>query len=269
MRYLKFAMWFLVGLIALAPVLWGLSTSFKPTNKILKYPPELIPAEPTLEHYVQIFQSGILRFFLNSVVISGATVVLCLALGSLAAYALSRFRFAGDSIMLYVILVTMSIPIVALLVPTYTFFAKIGLLNTHLGLIVLYAVYNLPITVWIMKDFFSSIPSEMEKAAMVDGYTRIQAMRKVLLPLSAPGLIAAGLFILTFAWNDFEVALIMTHSNFARTLPVAIYNYLGFFGREWGPLMASSMVAITPIIILFVFFQKYFISGLTSGSTKG
>jgi len=135
--------------------------------------------------------------------------------------------------------------------------------------VLLYTAYQLPLAVWVLYGYFRTIPTEYENAAMVDGYSRLAALRKVVLPLSAPGLIAAGLFTLTFAWNDFVVAVAMNSSDDARTLPVAIYTYLGFFGREWGPLTAAAMVSIVPVIAVFVIFQKYFLSGMTGGGVKG
>lgn len=206
---------------------------------------------------------------LNSAIVSFFTVALSLTLGALAGYALARFSFRGKALVMFLIVAVMSIPLPSLIVPTFTFLALIGLTNTLLGLVLLYTAYQLPITVWILYAYFRTIPSQLENAAMIDGYTRLQALRKVVLPLSGPGLVAAGLFVVTFAWNDFVVAVAMNSSDEVRTLPVAIYNYLGFFGREWGPLTASAMVSIVPVIVVFIIFQRYFLSGMTGGSVKG
>ncbi|MET0204371.1 MAG: carbohydrate ABC transporter permease [Casimicrobiaceae bacterium] len=254
---------------ALFPILWGLSTSLKPANRILEYPPQLLPTTPTLEHYAQLFATGIHKYLLNSAIVSALTVALCVLIASLAAYALARFEFKGKGIVLFVVVAVMSIPLPSLTVPTFTFLALIGLTNTLAGLVLLYTAYQLPLAVWVLYGYFRTIPTEYENAAMVDGYSRLAALRKVVLPLSAPGLIAAGLFTLTFAWNDFVVAVAMNSSDDARTLPVAIYTYLGFFGREWGPLTAAAMVSIVPVIAVFVIFQKYFLSGMTGGGVKG
>lgn len=259
----------LLSLIIIGPILWGLSTSLKAPNKILAFPPRFIPDEPTLMHYAEIFRTGIHAYLGNSFFISLGTVLTSIFIGSLAGFAISRFRFRWKKSLMFMIVVVMSIPIVSLMVPTYTYLAKSGILNTRLVLILLYSAYQLPISVWILKSFIDTIPVELEEAAMIDGYTRIQSLFKIILPLATPGLIAAGLFILVFSWNDFVVALVMTSSEAVRTLPVGIYFYLGFFGREWGPLMASAMVSIVPIIILFVVFQKYFLSGISKGAVKG
>jgi len=259
----------IVVLFALFPIVWGLSTSLKPTSDILRLPPVILPSPPSLEHYRTLIETGIGRYVLNSAIVSFFTVALSLMLGTLAGYALARFTFRGKAAVMFVIVAVMSIPLPSLVVPTFTFLALLGLTNSLVGLVLLYTAYQLPITVWILYGYFQTIPTQLENAAMIDGYTRMQALRKVVLPLSGPGLVAAALFVVTFAWNDFVVAVAMNSSDEVRTLPVAIYNYLGFFGREWGPLTAAAMVSIVPIIVVFVVFQRYFLSGMTGGSVKG
>ncbi len=259
----------IIVLFALAPLLWGLSSSLKPTNRILQVPPELIPSEVTFAHYETLIENQLFHYMANSAIVSAATVALCLAVGAFAGYALSRFAFPGRNLVMLAVVTVMSIPIASLLVPTYTLIANLGLLDTRTGLVLLYTAYELPIVIWIMFGYFNTIPRQLENAAMIDGYSRFDALRRVILPLAGPGLIASGLFVLTAAWNDFVVAVVMTSAEAVRPLPVAVYFYLGFFGREWGPLLAASMVSIAPIILIFVIFQKYFVSGVTGGSVKG
>ena len=258
-----------ICLFALFPILWGLSTSLKPADRILAFPPEFLPSQPTLEHYWLLVKTGIHGPIANSAIVSAATVAFSLTLGALAAYALARFDFAGKRPILFAVIATMSIPLPSLLVPSFIFLALLGLTNSLTGLVLLYTTYQLPITVWILYGYFRTIPTEYENAAMIDGYSRMQALRKVVLPLSGPGLIAAGLFVLTFAWNDFVVAVAMNSTEASRTLPVAIYGYLGFFGREWGPLTAAAMVSVVPVIAVFAVFQRYFLSGMSGGGVKG
>lgn len=254
--------------VALGPILWGLSTSLKPTQAILRYPPQLFPDDPTLEHYRFLFETGIGRPILNSIVVSFGSVILCLGVGCVAAYALARIKFRGRAFLLFGTMALMSIPLPSLLVPTFTLLANVGMTNSLVGLTLLYTAYQLPIVVWIMYSYILSLPVELEHAAMIDGYSRSQILRKIVLPLSGPGLVASGLFVLTFAWNDFVVAVAMNSSEETKTLPVAIYGYLGFFGRDWGPLTAAAMVSIVPVILVFLVFQRYFLSGMTSGSVK-
>lgn len=259
----------LIAVAALGPILWGLSTSLKPAPAILAYPPELIPREPTLEHYALLFRTGIHRFVLNSVIVSVISVVLSLAMGSLAAYALARLDFRGRSVLMFATVALMSIPLPSVLVPTFMLLANVNLTNSLVGLGLLYTAYQLPIVVWMLYGYFGSLPIELERAAMIDGCSRLRTLRKIVLPLSGPGLVAAGLFVLTFAWNDFVVAVAMVSAEEAKTLPVAIYGYLGFYGREWGPLTASAMLSILPVIAVFIAFQRFFLSGMTGGGVKG
>lgn len=259
----------LIALAALGPILWGLSTSLKPAPAILAYPPEIIPSDPTLEHYALLFRTGIHRFVLNSVIVSAISVVLSLAMGSLAAYALARLDFRGRSVLMFATVALMSIPLPSVLVPTFMLLANVNLTNSLVGLGLLYTAYQLPIVVWMLYGYFGSLPIELERAAMIDGCSRLRTLRKIVLPLSGPGLVAAGLFVLTFAWNDFVVAVAMVSAEEAKTLPVAIYGYLGFYGREWGPLTASAMLSILPVIAVFIAFQRFFLSGMTGGGVKG
>lgn len=258
-----------IAAIVLFPVLWGLSASLKPTDRILEYPPRFIPDTPTLEHYVRIFSDNAGAYLFNSILVSAGAVLLALAAGALAAYALARFEFRGRTAVMVVTVAIMSIPIASLLVPTFTSLSTVGLIDTRLGLVLLYAAYQLPAVVWMLYGYFLSLPLELEQAARIDGCSPFRTLRTVVLPLSKPGLVAAALFTIVFSWNDFVVAVVMTSSEAARTLPVAIYFYLGFYGREWGPLLAASIVSIAPVLAIFVFLQRYFMSGLTGGGVKG
>lgn len=258
-----------ICVFALFPILWGLSSSFKRADRILEFPPRLLPDDPTLEHYGRLFSEGAGYFMLNSVLVSALTVLVTLGLGALAGYALARYEFRGRSSLMVATIAIMSIPIASLLVPTFTLLSSTGLTDTRTGLVLLYAAYQLPVVVWMLYGYFRSLPVEIENAARLDGCSPLRTLAKVVLPLSKPGLVAAGLFVLVFAWNDFVVAVTMTSTEAVRTFPVAIYFYLGFYGREWGPLLAASMVSIVPILFVFVLLQRYFMSGLTGGSVKG
>lgn len=258
-----------IGTVALGPILFGLSTSLKARDALFRFPPELWPASPTWENYRLLFSEGVAIPILNSILITTVTVAVCLAVGSLAAYALARFAFRLKGAVLVLVVVVMSIPLPSLIVPTFTFASQVGLIDSRLGLVLFYTAYQLPLAAWILWGFFTTVPEQLEQAAMIDGYSRLAALRRVVLPLSTPGLVAAGLFVLIFAWNDFVVALVLINSESLRTLPVAIYYFQGFFGREWGPLTASAMLSIVPVLIVFVIFQRHFLSGMTAGSVKG
>jgi multiple sugar transport system permease protein len=259
----------LIAAFALFPILWGLSSSLKPTDRIVEFPPRLLPETPTLEHYIRIFQDDAAFYIANSMLVSAATILLTLTLASLGGYALARYEFRGRTLLMMAVIAVMSIPIASLLVPTFTLLSAVGLFDTRFGLVLLYTAYQLPAAMWMLYGYFMSLPVEVENAARVDGCSPLRTLLKVVLPLSKPGLVAAALFTLVFAWNDFVVAVTMTSSQETRTFPVAIYFYLGFYGREWGPLLAASLVSIVPIIAVFVFLQRYFMSGLTGGGVKG
>lgn len=258
-----------IAIAALFPILWGLSSSLKPSDQIMEFPPRIIPQDPTVEHYLRVLSDHILYYIANSALVSAGAVVCALSVGALAAYALARFEFFGRSLVMALTVAIMSIPIASLLVPTFTMLSLAGLSDTRLGLVLLYTAYQLPVVIWMLYGYFLSLPREIEQAARIDGYSHLGVLRRVVLPLSRTGLVAAALFVVVFAWNDFVVAVTMTSSEAARTLPVAIYFYLGFYGREWGPLLAASILSIIPIIAAFVFVQRYFMSGMTGGSVKG
>ena len=268
-RALRTGVNLLIAVFALFPILWGLSSSFKPTDRIVEFPPRLLPETPTLEHYIRIFQDDAAFYIANSMLVSAATILLTLTLASLGGYALARYDFRGRTLLMMGVIAVMSIPIASLLVPTFTLLSAAGLFDTRLGLVLLYTAYQLPAAMWMLYGYFMSLPVEVENAARVDGCSPLRTLLKVVLPLSKPGLVAAALFTLVFAWNDFVVAVTMTSSQETRTFPVAIYFYLGFYGREWGPLLAASLVSIVPIIAVFMFLQRYFMSGLTGGGVKG
>ncbi len=268
-RVIRSAVDAVIALLALFPILWAVSSSLKPADRILEFPPRLVPDTPTFEHYVRVFNDSAGFFIFNSVLVSATAVVLTLVLGALAGYALARFEFRGRSTLMMLTVAVMSVPIASLLVPTFTLLSRVGLADTRFGLVLLYTSYQLPIVVWMLYGYFRSLPIEIEQAARIDGCSPLRTLRKVVLPLSTPGLVAAALFVLVFSWNDFVVAVTMTSSEATRTFPVAIYFYLGFYGREWGPLLAASIVSILPIVAVFVALQRYFMSGLTGGGVKG
>ncbi|WP_431284327.1 carbohydrate ABC transporter permease [Humitalea sp. 24SJ18S-53] len=268
-RMLRTGVNLLIAVFALFPILWGLSSSLKPADHIVEFPPRLLPESPTGEHYVRIFQDGAAYYIGNSILISAATILLTISLAAFGGYALARFDFRGRSAVMMATIGVMSIPIASLLVPTFTLLSAVGLFDTRLGLVLLYSAYQLPAAMWMLYGYFMSLPVEVENAARVDGCSPLRTLWKVVLPLSKPGLVAAALFALVFAWNDFVVAVTMTSSQETRTFPVAIYFYLGFYGREWGPLLAASLVSIVPILAVFIFLQRYFMSGLTGGGVKG
>jgi multiple sugar transport system permease protein len=261
----------LLALISLLPILWALSTSLKGPREVLAIPPHLIPQSLTLENYLYLFQGdvGILANLRNSGLYTLTAMILTVSFGAMTAYTITRFNFTGKKPLLTLVLATMTIPLMGTLIPAYFYLASLGLLDRWVTLILIYWAHNLPFAIWLLRGFFESVPPDLEKAALVDGYTRFESFYKILLPLSRPGLVTAALFVFLTAWNDYIVAVTMIKNPALKPLPVGIISFLGEHGREWGPLTAGAILAIVPIVVLFIVFRSYFLGGLTSGAVKG
>lgn len=254
--------------VNVGPILWAFSTSIKIHQEILSYPPSLIPSTPTLRHYARIISTGFLPAIRNSVFYSASTILLGLALGSVAAYGFSRFSFFGKRLAFFLILagIPMSIGAAAILIPTYVFFSMAGFVDKWFTLILLYTAYNISMVIWILLGTFESIPKELDESAMLDGCSRMRILLQMIIPLAKPGLAASAIFLFIRAWNDFIAASIMITSPQLRPVQLITFHFMGFYGREWGPLMAAVNAALLPTLLLFLFLQRYFVSGLSRGA---
>ncbi len=261
----------LLVLWAIAPFFWTLSSSLKALAEVYRTPPTLIPVDPTLENFAQIFDRlPFARYFMNSVLVTAATIAVTVTLSVLSAYAFSRFRFPFRRTLLVAILVPRIIPSITRVIPLYQIFAQINLLDNFLSIIGPYIADALPIAVWILIGFFDGIPKELEESARVDGCTRLGALRKVIVPLTTPGLVSAGLFTFLRAWNEFVLAFTFVGRGLMLTLPVAHYRVFEFFGvRNWGAINAFTILAVVPIIAFFLVFERHLIRSLVSGAVKG
>lgn len=262
---------FVVFLLAmmLLPLGWALSTSLKTPPDISSSLPQIVPDRPTLENYERLISDRFIRFLSNSLSYTVATILASLLFGGLLAYALARFRFAGKGVILVLILMTLVTPYMAILVPLLFILTKVKLVDTVFVLPLVYTAQTIPFAAWFLKGYFEMIPEDMEQAAMVDGHTRFGAISRILLPLALPGFVTAAIFTALTAWNDYISATFFLNSTKLQTLPVAMFYYLGTHGREWGPLTASAVLTVAPILILFLIFRKYFLGGLLSGAIKG
>lgn len=256
---------------AIAPFFWTLSSSLKTLAEVYRTPPTFIPVDPTLENFAQIFDRlPFVRYFMNSVLVTAATIMITVTLSVLSAYAFSRFRFPFRRTLLVAILVPRIIPSITRVIPLYQIFAQINLLDNFLSIIGPYIADALPIAVWILIGFFDGIPKELEESARVDGCTRLGALRKVIVPLTTPGLVSAGLFTFLRAWNEFVLAFTFVGRGLMLTLPVAHYRVFEFFGvRNWGAINAFTILAVVPIIAFFLVFERHLIRSLVSGAVKG
>lgn len=261
---------YVVAILALAfflfPIVWIILTAFKTPNEFLTSPPVWIPQTPSLDYFDHVIKTGGLRALLNTVIISTSVTLLSLLIGSLAAYAMARWRVGGDNLPFFV-LSQRFMPPVAVIFPFLLLFKTLRWTDTHQALILIYLTFNLPYTVWMMRGFFLEIPREIEESALVDGCSPLGAFWRIALPLVAPGLVATGIFCFIFSWAEFFFAIALTKSN-AVTLSVYIVNFFGKMMVQWGEIGATSIVSMLPLFILSFVAQRYLVRGLTMGAVK-
>lgn len=252
------------------PAVWILFTSLKTESELTQVPITWIPHAPTLANYVRAFSDQPLALFLfNSVVVAALSTAATLLISVLAAYALARLQIRFRDLVLSAIIAVSTFPLVTLLVPLFETMRALGLLNTYTALVLPYIVLSLPVCTLVLVSFFEGIPRDLENAAMVDGCTRIGALFKVVVPLSAPGVFTAGILAFVNAWDEFLLALSFNSTPTMRTLPVGITLYQGEFAFPWPVISAALIVAIVPLAVLIVLFQERVVSGLTAGGMKG
>ncbi len=252
------------------PVVWTFITSLKQEKDIITRSIRLLPDPATLHNYVAIWtQSNLPPLMWNSAVTSFLTVLICVGAGTLAAYSVSRYRYAGRNHMLLFFLLVRMFPLVLMVIPLFIIMRNIGLLDTRIGLALAYTGFLLPIFIWMMKGFFDAIPSELEEAARIDGCTRLGGMVRVVLPLVKGGLFACAVFIGIGAWNEYLFALMLTTSGGSRTWPVGLQLMVGEFQLPWGALAAGGMLSILPVLVLFALVQRSMVRGLAAGAVKG
>lgn len=256
--------------LTLFPFWWMIDTSLKQPVDIFSGV-AFWPQHLTFHNYYRLFHEYNFGAYLtNSIVVVAASVLVSLVLGTLAAYALARFRmrFGIDRVALYGVLLVRMLPGILLVVPLYIVLAKWGLLNTRLGLILIYAGLNTSFVIWMMQSFLEEIPKDIEEAAMVDGDSRLSALWRVVIPLAAPGLIATAIFAVITTYNDFIIALTLTSTPSAETVPVGVSTLIGKIQIEWGPMAAAGVVGAVPIILFALIVQRHFVRGLTLGAVK-
>lgn len=253
------------------PLVWLLSTAFKPPRELVRLHPTLIPIHPTTENFVQAFtEQDLGRAALNSLQVSLASAVLTVLVATPAAYALTRFRSKLGTLALGWVLLSQLFPFVLLIIPIFLVLREVGLANTHAGLVLIYVVWSLPFALWMLQGFVRNIPLELEQAAAVDGAGRLQILRRVVFPLLAPGLVATALFAFISAWNEFFFALVLIKTPDLATLPVALARFVGIEGTaRLGPLAAGSLLATLPSLAFFALMQRRLASGSLAGAVKG
>jgi multiple sugar transport system permease protein len=256
-------------LVYLFPVYWMVATSLKSKGAIFAVPPEIIPIPPNLTSYdTEVLHNPVLlTVFLNSVIISTGTMLLTLVLAVPGAYGLARLKLRGSGLMLLVLLVGQLMPGIVIAGPLFLSYSRIGLLNTHIGLILADTTFTLPFSVIILRPFFLSVPSELEAAAKVDGCTQVGVLWRIVIPYVRPGLITVAAFSFLIAWGEFVFALSLnTKTN--QPVTVALNNFVGQYGTQWNDMMAVSTVVALPIILTFAGLQRFIVGGLTAGAVK-
>ncbi len=254
--------------IFLFPLLWVVGLSLKTRMQMFATPP-LFLWRPTIANYVDVLGAAdFARAFANSLLISAGAVLLSLVIGVPAAYAIARFRFAGRSFIYFSLLIMRMLPPIAVLVPMYVLFHALGMINSRASVILAYTTFSLPLVIWIMRGFFEELPRELDESAWIDGASRLQAFRLVVLPLARPGLAAAAILCLLLAWNDFLFAAVLTNGD-SRTLPVLMASFSGDTGINWGDMTASAVLVVMPVLAFSFAAQRHLVSGLSSGTVKG
>ncbi len=271
-RTVKYAVLLMALLATLAPVYWMTTISFKREVDQFALPPKWFVFTPTLEHYADAFiNRSFGQYLFNSLFVAVVSTICALVIGTLAAYALARFRLPWnlDRKLALWILSTRMFPAIVTAVPLFLIMRALWLVNTRLSLIIVYTSLNLPFVVWMMRGFFAEVPRDLEEAAMVDGDSRMGALWRVVLPLVAPGLAATAVFCLIVSWNEFLFALVLTQTDDAMTLPVGIAGRVTQYGIKWGAMSAAAVVAMVPILVFALSVQRYLVRGLSLGAVKG
>jgi multiple sugar transport system permease protein len=256
-------------LLSLGPFLWFATTSLKTPVEITSVPPGFWPSGTLDPYRSALTEHDLGRYVRNSFVVAGATTLVALILGSLAAYALSRLRVPGRRLLLLAVLAASMFPQVAIAGPVWRLLRGLGLLNTHTGLVVPYVSLTLPLAIWLLASFFRDLPHELEEAARVDGCSRLGALVRVIAPIAAPGVFTAAILVFIYAWNEFFFALLILSDPSTHTLPVGIALFPGQYTMPWGEIAAASVVATLPLVVLVLVFQRRIVRGLAAGAVKG
>lgn len=257
------------SLFAGFPVLWMFLNSFKPNSEIFAFPPVWISKDFTFNAYFSIFTDyEKIRFFINSYTVAFTVVVITLVIAILASYAFSRYKFRGKRIINTCIVSVQAVPPITLLIPYLSLIVILRMHNTYFALIFTYLIFTLPYAILMITGYFNTLPKDLDEAVMIDGGSRFRALWTVLVPTAIPGLVSVGMYTFMQSWNEYLFALALTKTNDMRTVPVGISLLMGQHAYKWNEMMAMSILGSLPVLVLFLFFQRYFIAGMTAGSVK-
>lgn len=268
-RWLLLGFLLLVLVVSIFPFAYMLSTALRPRAEVFHFPPTWLPKTWAWWNFVDVWSAApLFRYLANSILVAGGATILNLVLAIPAGYALARLRFPGRRLFRQLLLITQMFSPVVLIIGLFRFMTALDLTDTPLSLILTYAALSVSFSTWFLDGYFRSVPEEIEEAAMVDGASRIGALVRVILPSMTPALVATTVFAFIWAWNDFVIALTFISSPEKRTLPLGIYSFLGQYTVEWHFLMAAALIAVVPVVILFLSIERYLVKGLTAGAVK-
>ena len=253
------------------PIYWMFIASLKENNVLMRVPPQLYPTFKTFANYISIITNvKYLNYIKNSHIVASMTVIADLVLATFAGYSLSRFRYPGRKTIMTLTLSAQVFPTVVIIISLYSLFSKLKLMNSYLGLMLADVAMSLPLSVWMMKSFCDSVPGSLDEAARVDGCSRFATMTRIVVPLMKPGMLAVGIYAFLQSWDDYMISLVVMSKTAMKTLPVGIAEtFMGEFGFDYAGMMTISVVASLPVLLLFLFFNKYMVAGLTGGAVKG
>jgi ABC-type glycerol-3-phosphate transport system permease component len=266
----KYGAMIVVSLFSLFPVYYLAVTSLKTREEIYSRTPDLWPNHPNWHEYSSVLGEGhVGRALMNSLIVASGTMVICLIVGALAAYALARFRLKLTTVLLMGVLMTQMFPLVVLVIPLFVIMRKADLLGTYWSLIITYLAFSVPLAIWVMRSFILTIPEELEYAARIDGATRIGAMIRVVLPLAAPGLATVAVLAFLEGWKEFLLALTFLNDENKKTMPLVLQSFVGRGDVDWAKVMATSVLYTLPVAIVFVLARKHLMTARTGGAVKG
>ena len=252
------------------PLLWMAISSFKPASELFTNPPAIFPSALTLKWYEAVlFTSDAPRYFLNSLEIALGATMICIVVGTLGAYSLTRFQFPGRDLFMFSTLMSYVFPSILLFVPVFLMLNALDLGDTKLGVTVAHVIMTLPLALWMLRSFFLTIPRDLDEAAWIDGAGYLTTIRRIILPLALPGIFSTAIFVFVLSWNEYLFASVIATSNDVKTLPVGIAEFITSFDVRWGEIMALGTLATVPVVAMFLFMQRYFLRGVAAGAVKG